>query len=80
MKKFFIWPAIKNELFFASELHKKYDLWTFQKVTDALNYLLDNIYIKFGSKLFRKIVGISIRTNCAPLLLTCFCSAIRVTS
>ena len=68
MKKLFIWPAMKSVLFFASEEHKKYDLWSCQKVTDALIYLLDNIYIRFGSKLYRQNVGIPMGTNCAPLV------------
>ena len=34
---------------------------------EALNFLLDNIYIKFGSKLCRQIVGMSMGTDCAPL-------------
>ena len=34
---------------------------------DALHYLLDNIFIRFGSKLYRQIVGISMGTSCAPL-------------
>ena len=34
----------KERAFFASEELKNYDLWTCQKVTDALIYLLDNIY------------------------------------
>ena len=63
-----------------SEEHKKYDLWSCQKVTDALIYLLDNIYIRFGSKLYRQNVGIPMGTNCAPLLLICLCSAMRGTS
>ena len=63
----------EERAFFASEEHKKYDLWSCQKVTDALIYLLDNIYIRFGSKLYRQNVGIPMGTNCAPLLLTCFC-------
>ena len=29
--------------------------------------LLDNIFIRFGSKLYRQIVGIPMGTNCAPL-------------
>ena len=70
----------EERAFFASEKHKKYDLWSCQKVTDALIYLLDNIYIRFGSKLYRQNVGIPMGTNCAPLLLTCFCSAMRGTS
>ena len=43
---------------------------------DAPHYLLDNIFIKFGSKLYRKIVGIPMGTNCVPLvadLLFFFC-------
>ena len=36
---------------FASKEHKKYNLWTCQKVTEALIYLLDNIYFRFDSKL-----------------------------
>ena len=43
--------------------------------TDALIYLLDNIYIRFGSKLYRQTVGIPMATNCVPLLLICFCSS-----
>ena len=35
---------------------------------DALSYLLDNIYIRFGTKLYRQIVGIPMGTNCAPLV------------
>ena len=58
--------------FFASEKHKKYDLWYCQKVTDALIYLLDNIYIRFGSKLYRQNVGIPMGTNCAPLVADLF--------
>ena len=40
---------------------------------DALHYLLDNIFIRFGSKLFRQIVGILMGTNCAPLVADLFC-------
>ena len=57
----------------------EYDLWSCQKVTDALIYLLDNIYIRFGSKLYRQNVEIPMGTNCDPLLLICFCSAMRGT-
>ena len=40
---------------------------------DALHYLLDNIFIRFSSKLYRqKIVGIPMGTNCAPLVADLF--------
>ena len=34
---------------------------------EALLYLLDNIYFRFGTKLYRQIAGIPVGTNCAPL-------------
>ena len=47
---------------------KRYTLWSCQNVCDALSYLLDNIYIRFGTKLYRQIVGIPMGTNCAPVV------------
>ena len=39
---------------------------------DALHYLLGNIFIRIGSKLYRQIVGIPMGTNCAPLVADLF--------
>ena len=39
---------------------------------DALHYLLDVIYTKFGLILYRQIVGIPMGTNCAPLIADLF--------
>ena len=36
------------------------------KVCEAITFLLDNIHIRFGSKSYGQIVGISMGTNCAP--------------
>ena len=47
---------------------KRYKLWSCQKMCDALHYLLDNIFIRFGSKLYRQIVVIQMGTNCSPLV------------
>ena len=41
-------------------------------MTDALIYHLDNIYIRFGSKLYRQNVGIPMGTNCTPLVADLF--------
>ena len=35
---------------------------------DALHYLLDNIFIRFGSKLYKQVLGIPMGTDCAPLV------------
>ena len=44
--------------FFTSDAVRNYNLWSCQKVCEALTFLLDNIYIRFGSKLYRQIVGL----------------------
>ena len=49
-----------------------YLFWSCQNVCDALSHLLDNIYIRFGSKLYRQIVGIPMGTNCSPLVADLF--------
>ena len=36
------------------------------------SYILGNIYIRFGNKLYRQIVGIPMGTNCAPLVACLF--------
>ena len=58
--------------FFTSEQPKRYKLWSCQKMCDALHYFLDNIFIRFGSKLYKQIVGIPMGTNCAPLVADLF--------
>ena len=59
-------------LFFTSEVHKNYTLWTCQKVCEALTFQLDKIYIRFGTKLFRQMVVIPMGTNCAPIVADLF--------
>ena len=43
---------------------------------DVLHYLLDNIFIRYASKLYRQTVGIPMGTYCVPLgadlVLFCF--------
>ena len=68
----FIWHIMTERLFFTSSDQSRYTLWSCQNVCDALSYLLDNIYIRFGTKLYRQIVGIPMGTNCAPLVADLF--------
>ena len=62
----------KRQAFFTSENTKRYKLWSCQNVCEALINLLDNIFIRFGTKLYRQIVGIPMGTNCAPLIADLF--------
>ena len=54
--------------FFTSEKPKKYHAWSCQNVCDGLTFLLENIFIRFRTKLNRQVVGIPIGTDCAPLV------------
>ena len=58
--------------FFTSDAVRNYNLWSCQKVCKALIFLLDNVYIRFGSKLYRQIVGLSMGTNYVPLVADLF--------
>ena len=62
----------ERQAFFTSEDTKRYKLWSCQNVCEALIYLLDNIYIRFSTKLYRQIVGIPMVTNCVPLVADLF--------
>ena len=48
--------------------NKTYYARSCQNLYDALTFLLDNIFIRFGTKLYRKVVGIPMGTNCAPVV------------
>ena len=63
---------VMTEMHFTSEKPKKYYAWSCQNVCDALTFLLDNIFIRFGTKLYRQVVGIPMGTYCAPLVADLF--------
>ena len=51
---------------------KHYYAWSCQNVYEALNFLLDNILIRFGTKLYIQVYGIPMGTYCAPLVADLF--------
>ena len=58
--------------FFTSEKPKKYHAWSCQNVCDALTFLLDNIFIRFGTRLCGRVVGVPVGAGCAPLVADLF--------
>ena len=62
----------KTAFFTSADHYRGYHLWSSQNVCDALPFFLDNIYIRFGTKLYRQIVGIPMGTNCAPIVADLF--------
>ena len=63
---------VMTEMHFYFGKPKTYHAWSCQNVCDALTSLLDNIFIQFGTKLYRQVVGIPMDTNCAPLVADLF--------
>ena len=61
----------RNALLLQKNL-KEYHAWSCQNICDALTFLLDNIFIRFGTKLYRQVVKIPMGTNCAPLVADLF--------
>ena len=68
MKIRFILPVTIRKHFCTSTYIRGYKLWSCQNICDALSYLLDNIHIRFGNKLYIQIVCIPMGTNCASLV------------
>ena len=42
------------------------------KICRAIDFLIDNIFVSFGGKVFRQVIGIPMGTNSAPLLADLF--------
>ena len=47
-------------------------LYTADNICKIIELLIDNIFVQFGGRLFRQIIGIPMGTNCAPLLADLF--------
>ena len=62
----------ERQTFLTSGDTKRYKFWSCQNVFEALICFLDNIYIRFGTKLYRQIVAIPMGTNYAPLVADLF--------
>ena len=62
----------ERQAFFASGDTKRYRFWSCRDVCGALVYLLDNIYIRFGTKFCGRIVGVPAGADCAPLVADLF--------
>ena len=46
--------------------------YTANGICKMIEFLVDNIYVRFGGQLLRQMVGIPMGTSCAPLLADLF--------
>ena len=47
-------------------------MYTTDNICKMIEFLIDNIFVQFGGRLFRQVIGIPMGTNCAPLLADLF--------
>ena len=48
------------------------NMFTADSICKMIEFLIDNIFVQFGGRLFRQVIGIPMGTNCAPLLADLF--------
>ena len=62
----------RNKSYFTSDPLNCGNKYTASGICKMIEFLVDNIYVRFGGQLFRQMVGIPMGTNCAPLLADLF--------
>ena len=50
----------------------RYTYFSCRELCLAIDFLIDNIYVRFGSSVFRRVIGIPMGTNSVPLLADLF--------
>ena len=58
----------RNKSYFTSDPLNGDNKYTANDICKMVEFLVDNIYVRFGGQLFQQMVGIPMGTNCAPLL------------
>ena len=67
-----------NKSYFTNDPLNGDNKYTANGICKMIEFLVDNIYVRFGGQLFRQIVGIPVGTNCAHFWLTCFSIPMRM--
>ena len=58
----------RNKSYFTSDPLNGDNKYTANDICKMVEFLVDNIHVRFVGQLFRQMVGIPMGTNCAPLL------------
>jgi hypothetical protein len=61
-----------NSTYVSNKIQKGKTCYFEEQVISMLEFLIDNIFVSFGGRLFQQVVGILMGTNCAPLLADLF--------
>ena len=61
-----------KKAFFTDFKYNGYKIMDKFDICNALNFLLDNIFIRVGERIYKQVIGIPMGTNCAPLIADLF--------
>ena len=62
----------RSKSYFTSDPLNGDHKYTANDICKIIEFLVDDIYVRFGGQLFREMIGIPMGTNCAPLLADLF--------
>ena len=62
----------RNKSYFTNDPLNCDNIYTANDICKLTEFLVDNIYVRFGRQIFRQTVGIPMETNCAPFLADLF--------
>ena len=62
----------RNKSYFTNDPLNDDNKYTANDICKMSEFMVDNMYVKFGGQLFPQTVGIPMGTNCAPLLADLF--------
>ena len=62
----------RNKSYFTSDPLNGDNKYTANDICKMIEFLVDNIYVRFSGQLFRQMIGVPMGTNCAPLLADLF--------
>jgi len=72
-KRRYQYIVVKNNLaYFVKDQSDAKQKYTEIDIVNMLNFLIDNIYVQFGGRIYQQTIGIPMGTNCAPLLADLF--------
>ena len=63
---------LNHKSYFTSDPLNGDNKYTANDICKMIEFLVDNIYVRFGGQLFRQMVGIPMGTNCAPFMADLF--------
>ena len=64
--------SVGHNVFWSDKAHRGHTNITVDKLIEYIQFLINNIYVKVGNRVFKQTIGISMGTDCAPLLAILF--------